>query len=79
VALQLKRQGITRVHPLEGGLLGWMALGFPVEDRRPSDGDQILPLKLVDARTEMHPVFSGSGSFAIPSQECAPECSQSDL
>jgi len=67
VALQLKRQGITRVHPLEGGLLRWMALGFPLEDRRPSDsaafsavlssppqlhqadGDQILPLKLVDA------------------------------
>jgi len=37
VALQLKRQGITRVHPLAGGLLGWMALGFPLEDRRPSD------------------------------------------
>ena len=34
VALQLKRQGITRVYPLEGGLAGWMALGFPVEDLR---------------------------------------------
>jgi rhodanese-related sulfurtransferase len=31
VALQLKRKGITRVHPLLGGLAGWMALGFPVE------------------------------------------------
>jgi rhodanese-related sulfurtransferase len=30
VALQLKRRGITRVHPLEGGVTGWMALGFPV-------------------------------------------------
>jgi len=31
VALQLKRKGITRVHPLQGGLAGWMALNFPVE------------------------------------------------
>ncbi len=30
VALLLKRKGITRVHPLEGGLAAWMALGFPV-------------------------------------------------
>jgi 3-mercaptopyruvate sulfurtransferase SseA len=30
VALQLKRKGITRVHPLEGGLAEWKALGFPV-------------------------------------------------
>jgi hypothetical protein len=32
VALQLKRQGITRVHPLKGGLARWMALRFPVAD-----------------------------------------------
>jgi len=31
VALQLKRKGITRVHPLLGGLAGWMALDFPVQ------------------------------------------------
>ena len=31
VALQLRRRGITRVHPLHGGLAGWMALGFSVE------------------------------------------------
>jgi rhodanese-related sulfurtransferase len=31
VALQLRRRGITRVHPLQGGLAGWMARGFPVE------------------------------------------------
>ena len=31
MALQLKRKGITRVHPLEGGLAAWMALGFPVK------------------------------------------------
>jgi len=30
VALQLKREGITRVRPLEGGLAAWMALKFPV-------------------------------------------------
>jgi membrane protein DedA with SNARE-associated domain/rhodanese-related sulfurtransferase len=30
VALLLRRQGISRVHPLEGGLAAWMALGFPV-------------------------------------------------
>jgi rhodanese-related sulfurtransferase len=30
VALQLRRKGITRVHPLHGGLAGWMALDYPV-------------------------------------------------
>jgi hypothetical protein len=25
------RRGMTRVHPLRGGLEGWMALDFPVE------------------------------------------------
>jgi rhodanese-related sulfurtransferase len=30
VALQLKRRGITRIRPLEGGLEQWQALGFPV-------------------------------------------------
>jgi len=32
VALQLRRRGVTRVHPLHGGLAEWMALGFPVVD-----------------------------------------------
>jgi len=32
VALQLRRKGVTRVHPLHGGLAEWMALGFPVVD-----------------------------------------------
>ena len=31
MALRLKRKGITRVHPLHGGLAAWMDLGFPVE------------------------------------------------
>jgi rhodanese-related sulfurtransferase len=30
VALQLKRRGITRVHPLEGGIAGWMSRQYPV-------------------------------------------------
>ena len=30
MALQLQRRGITRVHPLEGGLAQWVTLGFPV-------------------------------------------------
>jgi hypothetical protein len=32
VALLLKRRGVIRVHPLEGGLERWKALGFPVLD-----------------------------------------------
>ena len=34
VALRLKREGITRVRPLEGGLAAWMALKFPVRSVR---------------------------------------------
>jgi hypothetical protein len=30
VALTLRRKGVTRVHPLQGGLAGWTVLGFPV-------------------------------------------------
>jgi len=42
VALELKRKGITRVRPLEGGLAAWMALNFPVRPVQlpvvPADG-----------------------------------------
>jgi rhodanese-related sulfurtransferase len=31
VALRLKNRGVTRVHPLDGGMDRWMKLGFPVE------------------------------------------------
>ena len=31
MALQLQGKGITRVHPLEGGLDAWMALKYPVQ------------------------------------------------
>jgi membrane protein DedA with SNARE-associated domain/rhodanese-related sulfurtransferase len=37
VALRLRRRGITRVHPLEGGLARWMEEGFPVEALRLPD------------------------------------------
>jgi 3-mercaptopyruvate sulfurtransferase SseA len=30
VALQLKRRGIHRVRPLEGGFEAWLARGYPV-------------------------------------------------
>ena len=32
MALLLQRRGITRVHPLEGGLAQWVTLGFPVRE-----------------------------------------------
>jgi 3-mercaptopyruvate sulfurtransferase SseA len=35
VALLLQRRGITRVHPLEGGIARWIALGFPVRELTP--------------------------------------------
>ncbi|HVH85373.1 MAG TPA: hypothetical protein VM912_01525 [Terriglobales bacterium] len=31
MALQLKKQGITRVRPLLGGLDAWVERGYPVE------------------------------------------------
>jgi len=33
VALALKRQGITDVRPLAGGLQGWLERGYPAESR----------------------------------------------
>jgi len=32
VALRLKRNGVTRIRPLQGGLNVWMSREFPVED-----------------------------------------------
>ncbi len=32
MALQLRRNGITRVRPLQGGLALWMDRGFPLEE-----------------------------------------------
>jgi 3-mercaptopyruvate sulfurtransferase SseA len=34
VALRLTRGGVRWVHPLRGGLAGWIDAGFPVEDLR---------------------------------------------
>ncbi len=31
MALRLKRRGISRVRPLEGGYAGWVAEGFPLQ------------------------------------------------
>jgi 3-mercaptopyruvate sulfurtransferase SseA len=36
VALQLKRAGIMRVRPLQGGLHLWMDRGFPVTEMKPT-------------------------------------------
>ncbi len=32
MALQLKRSGVRWVHPLHGGLAGWIDAGLPVEE-----------------------------------------------
>jgi len=37
VALQLKRRGINRVRPLEGGYEGWVAEGFPLQRWVPAE------------------------------------------
>jgi membrane protein DedA with SNARE-associated domain/rhodanese-related sulfurtransferase len=48
-ALRLKQQGITPVHPLEGGFSLWRDLGFPVEnaeaESKVSDAHAPLPLR----------------------------------
>jgi hypothetical protein len=36
VALKLKRVGITRVHPLHGGLTLWMDRQFPTTELKPT-------------------------------------------
>jgi 3-mercaptopyruvate sulfurtransferase SseA len=35
VALLLKRQGVTRIRPLQGGLDAWRNLGYPMEKVEP--------------------------------------------
>jgi rhodanese-related sulfurtransferase len=35
VALALKRQGITKVRPLAGGLQAWIEQGYPVDTPAP--------------------------------------------
>jgi len=52
VALQLKSLGITRVHPLKGGLAGWMALSFPVADLRSREPKVPPPTVILQDRAE---------------------------
>jgi 3-mercaptopyruvate sulfurtransferase SseA len=35
VALLLKKQGVTRIRPLQGGLDAWRNLGYPMENAEP--------------------------------------------
>jgi rhodanese-related sulfurtransferase len=35
VALLLRKQGITRIRPLQGGLDAWRNLGYPMENTEP--------------------------------------------
>jgi 3-mercaptopyruvate sulfurtransferase SseA len=37
VALRLKRRGIARVRPLEGGYAGWAAEGYPLQQWVPAE------------------------------------------
>ena len=37
MALELKRRGIHRVRPLEGGYAGWVAEGFPLQRWVPAE------------------------------------------
>lgn len=37
MALELKRRGIHRVRPLEGGYAGWVAEGFPLQRWAPAE------------------------------------------
>jgi 3-mercaptopyruvate sulfurtransferase SseA len=51
VALQLKRAGITKVRPLEGGFEAWRRLGLPVEPLTMDDDPEAAPARL-PARVE---------------------------
>lgn len=37
MALRLKRRGINRVRPLEGGYDGWVAEGYPLQRWSPAE------------------------------------------
>jgi 3-mercaptopyruvate sulfurtransferase SseA len=42
VALLLRRQGVKRIRPLQGGLDGWREAGFPLEAVVNSDNEPNL-------------------------------------
>ena len=46
MALQLKRRGIHRVRPLEGGYTGWTKLGYPVVPWKDVMAETELPLSM---------------------------------
>jgi len=46
VALQLKRRGIHRVRPLEGGYAGWTKLGYPVVPWKDGVQETEMPLSM---------------------------------
>jgi rhodanese-related sulfurtransferase len=46
VALQLKRRGIHRVRPLEGGYAGWASLGYPVVPWKDEAPEPAAPLSM---------------------------------
>jgi hypothetical protein len=40
---------MTRVHPLEGGLAGWKALGFPVRELSASELTMLANIPIAEA------------------------------
>ena len=41
MALKLKRQGITRVRPLQGGIRQWIDAAYPVTEIKPIEAPQV--------------------------------------
>ena len=58
-ALKLRKLGVLRVHPLEGGFPRWRELGYPIEklpgkrDRESMSADFIQPVNLVGSGPEV--------------------------
>jgi len=43
VALLLRKQGITRIRPLQGGLDGWRNLGYQMQLHEPESAALVTP------------------------------------
>jgi len=43
VALLLRKQGVKRIRPLQGGLDGWREAGFPLQNAVPEQREQDAP------------------------------------
>lgn len=50
MALQLKKAGVGKVHPLEGGFDAWLALDLPIEPISESE-DSVLASDLKNVGT----------------------------